>query len=689
MLKIIKKNVIIGALLKGGIFLKTNEIWKSDHIILQEDPLYDDVDTFFSKLQGSKILEYREGQHTMALDIVDTIRDKQILLIEAEVGIGKSYAYLIPLIYSMKDNDKFKGFIIATSTIALQEQLLKDVEKVSSMLGIENIEVTLAKGKNNYLCRSRLEEFLVNSENKKYQYILDEVIKNNLYDRNDFDGISERVWKSINVKNCNVYNCPYYKDCKFVLKRENYDKDKQIIITNQAQLIQHLKLDQSIFGETDMIIIDEAHNLENNVREAYRSTIDKRKIEGTMYHLYGSVASIYEDFIPDSAFFDDLNAFFSQLRNSAKSVMKKNEVVDSSYSDYNRVPFICGPKLQTTISKLIQSIQNAITIAQNKDIMNGYHSLNKTSLERLEEFVSLLKDLLQLENSKNIYWVDFLDAKGNFVQLSYTPKKIDNLTAQLLSKLDTGVVLTSATLTTGNDNYQYYANSVGLDNIVGKSVLKEFPIESPYDYENNTLLYCPSDITNPNNHEEYLRDLIQRIRELLEITDGRSLILFTSKQDMNYVYEQINSLDLDIPLLVQKEGTSNKKLKEIFEQDISSCLFATGTFYEGIDIKGPSLSSVIIARLPFPIVDPVIEDKASTYKDGFQNVYLPEMLLKLKQGTGRLIRSSTDKGIVSILDSRFLEYDEKYEHMLTASLPFTNITSELDDVKKFVNEKLR
>lgn len=675
--------------MKGGNFLKNNEIWKNNHITIQDDPLYDDVENFFNELEGSKILEYREGQHTMALDIVDTIRDKQILLIEAEVGIGKSYAYLIPLIYSMKDNKDFKGFIIATSTIALQEQLLKDVEKVSSMLGMDNIKVTLAKGKNNYLCRKRLEEFLVYSDNKKYQYILDEVIKNDLYDRNDFDGISEKVWKSINVKNCTLHNCPYYNDCKFTLKRENFEKEKQIIITNQALLTQHLKSNQSIFSDTDMIIIDEAHNLENNVREAYRTTIDKRKIEGTMYHLYGSVTSQNEDCIPDSAFFDSLNEFFSKLRNSAKSVMRKNDLEENSYNDYNRVPFICGPSLQNTIYNLIQSIQDAIIIVENKDIMNGYHSINKTSLETLHDFMSILKDLLQAKNSKNIYWVDFLDADGKYVQLSYTPKKIDELTAQLLSKVDTGVVLTSATLTTGNDNYQYYANSIGLDNIVGKSVLKEFPITSPYDYENNTLLYCPNDISNPNNREAYLRDLTQRIRKLLEITDGRSLVLFTSKQDMNYVYEQMNSLDLDIPLLVQKGGISNKKLKERFEQDVRSCLFATGTFYEGIDIKGSSLSSVIIARLPFPIVDPVMEEKASLYKDGFQNVYLPEMLLKLKQGAGRLIRSSTDKGVVSILDSRFLEYDAKYEHMLTASLPFTNITSELDDVKKFVNEKLR
>ena len=145
----------------------------------------------------------------------------------------------------------------------------------------------------------------------------------------------------------------------------------------------------------------------------------------------------------------------------------------------------------------------------------------------------------------------------------------------------------------------------------------------------------------------------------------------------------------DYPIFCQQDGANIQKLKQKFEQNIHSCLFATGTFYEGIDIKGESLSSVIITRLPFPVVDPVVEEKANEYRDGFEKVYLPEMLLKLKQGTGRLIRSSEDKGIVSILDSRFLDYDEKYEYLLTKSLPFENITSDLEEVKHFASSKLR
>lgn len=139
-----------------------DNIWK--HINIEKmDSLYENVDQFFECIQGSRELEYREGQHTMALDIVDSIKDRQILLVEAQVGIGKSYAYLIPLLMAVKNEEKFRGFIVATSTIALQEQLLKDVNKVAEMLGMDSINVALMKGKNNYLCLARLQQFLKES----------------------------------------------------------------------------------------------------------------------------------------------------------------------------------------------------------------------------------------------------------------------------------------------------------------------------------------------------------------------------------------------------------------------------------------------------------------------------------------------------------------------------------------------
>lgn len=152
---------------------------------------------------------------------------------------------------------------------------------------------------------------------------------------------------------------------------------------------------------------------------------------------------------------------------------------------------------------------------------------------------------------------------------------------------------------------------------------------------------------------------------------------------MNYVYKKIgNKLD-DINIYIQNDGSSQDKVKEQFKNDINSVLFSTGIFWEGIDIKGKALSNLIIARLPFPVVDPIMEYKKSKYKNGFNKVYIPEMLIKLKQGIGRLIRSETDKGIVCILDSRM---DAKYQDVIRQSIPIKNFTTDIEEIKKFVKE---
>lgn len=668
-----------------------NNIWKKVQVAESNQKIYEEVDEFFENIHGSQKLEYREGQHTMALDIVDIIRDRQILLIEAQVGIGKSYAYLIPLLTAVKNDEKFHGFIVATSTIALQEQLLEDINKVAEMLEMDHIDVCLAKGKNNYICLSRLHELLKNPAYKDYFDIFEKIQQEKLVDRKELEDIPEHVWNKINVKKCKVYSCPYYAKCKFVVKKEDYSSDKKIIITNQDLLAQHLKAgeDSKIFGSTDMIVIDEAHNLEEKLRTAYIETLDKRKIEGTIYQLYQSVCPEMDAISPSEELLNYLNEFFIKIKNSAKNSILKLESGSPVYNNYERVQFLCNKQVLIAINNLEESLKKVIQEVIDYNNKSEVDSMNKKSLNTLNCFLKILKDIKEKHNSKNIYWVDFLDKNGKYIQLMYAPRNMKDISSGILERSKSGFVLTSATLS-ANDNYNYYSDSIGLNQVVGKSVLKEFPITSPYDYKENTILYCPNDIEKPTgNRLLYLEQLADRINDLIGITKGRSLVLFTSKKDMQYVYNKVLSCLPDYPIYIQQDETNVPKLKQKFEQNVNSCLFATGTFFEGIDIKGESLSSVIITRLPFPVVDPVVEEKANEYKDGFEKVYLPEMLLKLKQGTGRLIRSSEDKGIVSILDSRFLDYDEKYEHLLTKSLPFENITLDLEEVKQFSSNKLR
>lgn len=667
-----------------------SSIWKKDKVnVEQDDKLFLEIEEFFNNIQESQYLEYRDGQRSMAYSVVDTIKDKQILLIEAGVGIGKSYAYLIPLIQKLKDDETFEGFIIATSTIALQEQLINDVNKVAEMLGIDSINVVLAKGKNNYICKKRLNDFLKNSCNKEYRYILDEVLKTESIDRKDFQEISDSMWKNFNVRTCSIMSCPYYIDCKIANDRQNY-KNAKIIITNQDLLIQDLKKDEDnrLFSDNKVTVIDEAHNLEEKIRNSYILAIDKRYIESLLYRLYSSVSDYSEDYYPPQTFFENLNELFTRLRASAKNEIRKVDDSINNYFDFDRVNFNCGYKLEQAIKKVIETIDFAFKEVKDKNFNNVY-TVDKKALSELKDLKEVLYDILLKEKSKNIYWVDFLDVQGKYLRLAYAPKKIDELSANLLSKSHAGVILTSATISIGDDNYQYFSSSLGLDKVIGKSVLKDFPQPSPYNYDENSILYCPKDISSPKDKKTYLDDITNRIKTLIEMVDGKTLVLFTSKSDMNYVYENIDVASFDFPIYIQKESGGVKELKESFKKDISSCLFATGSFYEGIDIKGESLSQVIIAKLPFPIVDPVIDYKASQYTDGFLKIYLPEMITKLKQGTGRAIRSEKDTAVISILDPRIHDYNIKYDNIIFDSLPYNNVTDNIEEVEKFINNKIK
>ena len=426
-------------------------IWKDDKRVDANEDLFLKVQNFFDHIQDSQYLQYRDGQRNMAYSVVDAIENKQILLIEAGVGIGKSYAYLIPLIQQIKDNEKFEGVIIATSTIALQEQLMNDVHMVSQMLGLDSIDVVLAKGKNNYICRERLNDFLKTTGNEKYRYILDEVLKKESIDRKDFEGISRKMWESFNVQVCSNMKCPYYANCKITHERINY-KNAKIIITNQDLLIQDLKKDEDerLFKGNRTVVIDEAHNLEDKIRNSYVFTLDKRYIESLLYRLYFSVSNCAESYLPSEKLIDDIKALFSCLKGNAKNELHKFDSTLKNYSDCSRVGFCYNMQLEEAIKKLTTSINKALLEIENKRLRGNY-GLDKKALKELKCVMEILKDMMNKEKSKNLYWVDFLDSKGNNISLSYSPKKVDEISSRLLSQIHAGVVLTSATLSSGRD----------------------------------------------------------------------------------------------------------------------------------------------------------------------------------------------------------------------------------------------
>ena len=326
-------------------------------------------------------------------------------------------------------------------------------------------------------------------------------------------------------------------------------------------------------------------------------------------------------------------------------------------------------------SNLYSAVQNMDIFLQSQDYGNSEDVDNLISdLEKIEDIFGNLKEL----DSENIFWID---NKRKIVLNTCSKYVSDQINEVLFEDKDSIKILTSATLNTSNKDeelYEYYTNNVGLR--VNDELFLSEPKMSPFDYENNMICYCCKDITAPNGeHDDYIRDITRKIIELLNITKGKTLILFTSKADMRLVYDNLRKENLPYELLLQKDGASQNSTKEEFKDNINSVLLSTGSFWEGIDIKGKSLSNVIIVRLPFPIPDPIIDYKCSVVDDN-EKVLIPEMKIKLKQGIGRLIRGKDDTGIISILDSRI----ERHLNKVLECIPTSNITYNIEDVKNFV-----
>lgn len=256
-------------------------------------------------------------------------------------------------------------------------------------------------------------------------------------------------------------------------------------------------------------------------------------------------------------------------------------------------------------------------------------------------------------------------------------KNLQEKIAGMLYQQDRAVILTSATLSSG-----YYLNTIGFPSA---GIIAE-PKPSPFDYQHRTIMYCSTALPypTPENRSEYQKAAIPEIIKLLQITEGKSLILFTAKQDMNEIYKRLSNMDLPYKIIRQSPASSQEYQLKRFRMNTNSVILGTGTYWEGISIEGESLSQVIIFRLPFPVPDPILDYKMSLAENGIAEVAVPEMLMKLRQGTGRLIRSDRDVGIISILDPRISSRSKSdYAEMTRKSLSFPNVTEDIEKVREF------
>ena len=316
-----------------------------------------------------------------------------------------------------------------------------------------------------------------------------------------------------------------------------------------------------------------------------------------------------------------------------------------------------------------------------------YRQANNTApddlMDMAESFAELMK---QFEDQ--LVW---LERSGKNADLVFCPKNTQEVIRRLYFDGKANVILTSATLTNSadgelEDQYSYFIQSTGFP-AEDAGDLSE-PKPSPFPYDEHAKIYFCNDLPHPTNEREaFIEQGVERLVDLLEISHGKALVLFTAKTDMEAVFSKMQQMELPYKVLMQQPGSSQDRVLQEFKENVDSVLLGSGAYWEGISIEGKSLSHLVIFRLPFPIPDPIIEYKSSIVDDALMQVQVPEMIIKLKQGIGRLIRNFSDKGIVSIIDSR-LKDDRpgRYRDITWNSLPIKNRTDDFTEIQEFYNK---
>ncbi|MNO29652.1 hypothetical protein D3C76_195710 [compost metagenome] len=630
-------------------------------------------------------LKERIGQQDMSLDIADAYINGRNAMIEAGVGIGKSFAYLIPSL--LINQVSRQPIIIATSSIQLSEQIHKDLRFIGSRLGFTSVRSVVGKGMGQYACRYRAADLLQPDDSSSpLSTLAQRIVNYEIDERADIKGgVSDAVWTNVCVNDCKFERCHYKSTCSFYEMRAKINanaSDMDFIIVNQDLLIRDLiKKKEGTKGliteRPALIVIDEAHNLEAKVRDARTLEFTFR---GTCRILDDALQILFKQSADK-----DLMSQFKFVKRCAGLIFKQVEadLLQTAKQDNDRIKVseITGIPL-TRGAQILKAFSLSLSVLTSK---------HEREIDNIFEAINGLIDLFDVLAGVEHNYLIWASNTQREATISICPKGISQFLRYTLFNGKTSVILTSATMCqsgetgeTLEEQYAYLTQSLGYR---GDYMERQ---ASPFDYDNHTMMYIAKDIPyyNHQNREAYLEAAYKEMLRLCNLTDGRTLVLFSAKEDMKYIHIKLNSEKLAWALHVQREGSSQDGVIAEFRGS-KGVLLSTGVFWEGVNIEGSDLSQLIIFRLPFPVPsDPVYEYKASLAENPLKEVFVPDMLLRLRQGTGRLIRSETDLGVLSILDSRLSAAAKKdYRNKVLGSLPFTKVTEDFRVLEKFVKEK--
>ncbi len=622
--------------------------------------------------------EYREEQVRMAKAIENCIGTEENLVVEAGTGVGKSFAYLIPLIDYI--NQTKEKAVVSTYTIALQEQLAeKDIPALQKIIPF-SFKVSLAKGRKNYLCLRRLartSELQGELFEKKNEFAELNLI--NEWSKITADGSlsdlphipSSRVWDKVCCQqdNCLGKRCPYEEKCFFKRARKRLYQ-ANLLIVNHHLFFSDLALrieKQNILPLYKIAVLDEAHNLEK-VAGAHLglevSNFRVRYLLNSLAHHQTSKRDSWGGFLAtinlDRKVFD----YIEKIKEEVKIFFREiEEWTKNKETKRIKKPNFVENRISLHLEEIAKILARRKRSAGSKEEELEITAYIKRCLNLSSEIRIILKQSLQ----DYVYWAEASRRKRyKRIALFSSPINVAEHLREHLFKEKKAIIMTSATLAV-NNSFNYFKERVGLKET------KELLLGSPFDYKKQVKLYLCREIP-AQTEKEYQKILAEKIKHYLLLTRGKAFVLFTNYKVMQKVYRKILPFlaKRKINSFLQGSGIPRHKMLEAFKKDINSVLFGTESFWMGVDVAGESLSNVIITKLPFSVPDhPLIEARIERIEarngNPFLEYSLPEAIIKLRQGFGRLIRNKTDKGIVVILDNRVLT--KFYGKSFLSSLP--------------------
>jgi ATP-dependent DNA helicase DinG len=610
----------------------------------------------------------RAGQQALSSTIQGVINSKKVLIAEAGTGIGKTFAYLVPAIISNKK------VIISTGTRHLQDQLFHtDIPLVKKALKLD-LPCSLLKGRSNYLCLYRLGiadelAFLTRETQDHLSRIRSWSKQTKHGDVAEMSEISEdsRVWPVVTstADNCLGSECSEWSNC-FVVNARREAQEADIVVVNHHLLLADMAIKEEGFGEllpaADTFIIDEAHQLPEVASRFFGKGFSSRQLNNI---INDSIAEQIKD-APDMHSIrdacDELKTTMAQFRLALGADSQRD-----AWIKIENKPALkkAGENLLRELHELLESLH--IAAERGRGLEQCY--------ERCATIYHNFKSYGENTDAENgnIYWYETF-TKG-FV-LHSTPLDIAGLFKQQRDALPGGWIFTSATLEVNHD-FSHFAQRLGLDQY------EKGNWNSPFDYQQQSLLYLPENLPEPSSYD-YTEKLIETSLPVLQASKGRAFLLFTSYRALNEAAKFLER-KLDYPILIQGSLPKHQLLKE-FRELGNAILLGTGSFWEGVDVRGEALSCVIIDKLPFASPgDPVMQARLDGIRkqggNPFMDYQLPQAVIALKQGAGRLIRDMKDYGVLMIGDNRLRT--KQYGKVFLKSLPDMPTTNRQQDVDAF------